>query len=179
MAEERRERTPPTLQPKPRPTYQQLDLLKGTTSPKVRRYATNKVAKHPPNWPTTTAKHPSGENSSQRQGGKASARAAQRQSIRQLTTDDQRDLDDEEETKRRQVQKWILPEKSHRPPPVRASKKTPPGRERRKRRRRCPTIMAHAIFFKSVSGLNYLKFRKQACQRCLDTPPYCTDADYV
>ena len=36
----------------------------------------------------------------------------------------------------------------------------------------------HAIFFNSVSGLDYLKFEMQACQRHLDIPPYCVDADY-
>jgi len=44
------------------------------------------VAKHPPDQPTAAAKHPPQENSTNDDGGKASARAAQRQSIRQTMT---------------------------------------------------------------------------------------------
>jgi len=106
------------------------------------------VAKHPPDQPTTAAKHsPESElqpttmaakHPPEQHSGKVSA---SRGAAKHPPTDDQHSLGDVEDTKKRQAQKWILSEKSRRPPPPRASKTTPPARKRRNRRRRHPTNM--------------------------------------
>jgi len=66
---------------------QQLDLLKETTPPKVRRSATQSrwQSIHPTDQQRRQSIRPK-RIEAKRQGGKTSARAAQRQSIRQQTT---------------------------------------------------------------------------------------------
>jgi hypothetical protein len=78
------------------------------------------VAKHPPDQPTTAAKHPpersptkttpAAKHLPEQSGGKVSA--SEERVAKRPPTDDQRNPDNAEEAKRRQVHKWKLSEES-------------------------------------------------------------------
>jgi len=111
---------------KPSQNHTTKPAKRNYTTKGAKVYNTNKVAKHPPDRPTATTKHPPKVNSNQRrrrQSIRQSSIAAKylptkRKVVKQPPTDDQRNLGNVEETKRRQAHKWIHAEKSKRPPPA-------------------------------------------------------------